>query len=127
MHDLLLAPFLAANPGDYGVSYPFQFSQLVLGLVWAVWLVLNLWIWQKTKAKSNLLMMIGAAVLVLTYIMRSFTWDAPGAWIEIAAVVTVTVGFYLSVKPLVEAQLAKLREKLQSVTSKKDAPPPAAK
>ncbi len=128
MSDLLLAPFLAADPiniSDY-VSYPFQFKQLLLGLVWAVWLVLNLWMWQKTKAQANLLMMVGAGVLTLTYVMRAFTWDAPGTFIELAAVVVLTAGFFLSVRPMVEAQLAKLREKLHNVTShKKDGPPPA--
>jgi len=128
VHDVFLAPFLAADPVHYSdlVSYPFQFKYLLIGLVWAVWLVLNLWMWQKTKAQANLLMMLAAGLLTLTYVMRSFTWDAPGTLIELIAVVVLTVGFFLSVRPMVEAQLGKLRTRLHSVTSsKKDGPPPA--
>lgn len=120
-------PFVAATDYSDLFRYRFQFPFLVLGLMWAVWIVLNLWIWQKTKALGNLLMLIGSGALGLAWIIRSFD-PGPGFWLDILALGTLTVGFFFTVKPLVAAQIAALKSKLQSATagSKKDgsAPPP---
>ena len=103
----------------------FSFLGLLELLVWVVWVVLNLWIWQKTKAVGNLLMMLGAAGAGFVQLMAFFKeWMGNGIWL--VSLAALTAGFFLSVRPMVEAQLAKLREKLHSVTAgKKDAPPPA--
>jgi hypothetical protein len=45
------------------------------------------------------------------------------------ALCTVTAGFFLSVKPVVDAQLAALKSKMQNLTAKKEGggtPPPAS-
>jgi len=104
----------------------FSFIGLLEFLIWAIWLVLNLWIWQKTKATGNLLMMIGAAGAAFMQLMLFFN-EYMGNGIWLASLAALTVGFFLSVRPMVEAHLAKLREKLHSATAKKDPTPPAAK
>src|SRR5262245_27597336 len=84
---------------------------LVLVLLWAVWVVLNLWIWQKTKATGNLLMLIGAAVQAFFWLMLMLG-ELMSYWINILALGALTAGFFLSVRPMVEAHLTKLKEKL---------------
>jgi hypothetical protein len=103
----------------------FSFLGLLELLVWVVWVVLNLWIWQKTKAIGNLLMLIGAAGAGFVQLMLFFNeFVGNGIWLVSLAV--LSAGFFLSVRPMVEAHLAKLRAKLHNVTSpKKDGPPPA--
>lgn len=111
-------------------AYGFHGEHLFLGLIWAVWVVLNLWIWQKTKATGNLLMLIGSGVLAFIDILAAFTWRGPGSWLSILALITLSAGFFLSVKPLVDAQLKALQDKLQAKlhAGKKDggSPPPSA-
>ncbi len=89
----------------------FIFESLLIGLIWAVWVVLNLWIWQKSKASGNLLMMVGAAVMALASIIGAF--GEPFG------------GFYLPVKPMVAAHLAALQAKVKGI-GKGSGTPPAA-
>jgi hypothetical protein len=107
----------------------FTFLGLLFALVWVVWAILNFWIWKKTKALGNLLMLIGSAALALFMFINLFTWNGPGAWMDFFALCTVTAGFFLSVKPVVDAQLAALKSKMQNLTAKKEGggtPPPAS-
>ena len=125
-----LCLFLAAEPVTIQYTGPstFTFDGLVEALVWAVWGVLNFWIWSKTKALGNLLMLIGSGVLSLHAFIWLFTWNGPGGWMRMLALLTLSAGFFLSVKPLVAAQLAALKSKMQNLTAKKEGggtPPPA--
>ena len=89
----------------------------LLFLIWAIWAVLNLWIWQKSKATGNLLMLGGSAVLAVLYLLASFgvniAWDAH-YWLSLFSLIALTAGFYLSVKPMVAAQLAGIGTKLRA-------------
>jgi hypothetical protein len=101
-----------------------SFEEFLILLIWVVWLVLNLWIWQKSKAQGNLLMMIGAALLAFVSLMGLFNVIlGEGAfWLMFFGLVALTVGFFLSVKPMVAAQMAAIGGKLKNVTS----PPPSS-
>jgi hypothetical protein len=129
MHALLAAApvTIENNPFyGYGISHGFWFDHFLSGLLWTGWVVLNLWIWQKTKALGNLLMLVGAAVLGFMQFLRAFTW-AWGHWLDFLALGALSLGFFLSIRPLVEAQLAALKAKIQSATTSKkegSAPPP---
>jgi len=122
-------PLLAAGPADdlaramrdaaeSSYSYAFQFDRFLIGLMWAVWVVLNLWIWKKTKASANMLMLCGSAALGLFYLIHAFTWRGPGYWLVAVGTGVLSAGFFLSVKPLVEAQLNALKAKMHAVTHK---------
>ena len=135
-----MSPFLAAAPAtleealrrsEIVYSRPWQGGLFVMGLIWAVWVLLNFWIWSKTKALANLLMMVGSGALALAFILNSFN-SGPEAWFHILALLTLSAGFFLSVRPLIDAQLKALQAKLHAATSKKEpgttpptAPPPA--
>ncbi len=103
----------------------FIFESLLIGLIWAVWVVLNLWIWQKSKASGNLLMMVGAAVMALASIIGAFGEPFGGFWLHFIALLVLSGGFYLSVKPMVAAHLAALQAKVKGI-GKGSGPPPAA-
>jgi hypothetical protein len=108
----------------------FQFVELCFFLVWAVWAVLNFWIWSKTKAQGNLLMLVGSGATALFWLISLFNWEGINQWLHFFALVTVTVGFFFTIKPLVEAQIAALKTKMQHMTAKKEgggSPPPPAK
>jgi hypothetical protein len=95
----------------------------------SVWVVLNLWLFQKTKAVANLLMMLGAAYILLHFVFVLFGGLLGGPWMLLLAFSVVTAGFFLSVRAQVEAQLTRMRQRIQEMTSgKKDgsAPPPGA-
>lgn len=121
---------LGAEIPNFDISYPFQFDSFLIALMWAIWGVLNFWIWSKTKALSNILMLSGSACLALFYFIHSFTWRGPGTWLVLVGTGVLTAGFFLSVRPLVEAHLAQIKAKIQSATAghKKDGgtPPPTA-
>ena len=93
-------------------NYGFHGDAFVIGLLWAGWVVLNLWIWQKTKAQSNLLMLCGSGLLAITYLIRAISWHQPGSWADIVGLGLVSAGFFMSVKPLVEGHLSALKNKL---------------
>lgn len=124
-----LGQFLAAEvviPDSYMPS-KFQFIELCYFLVWAVWAVLNFWIWSKTKALGNLLMLIGSGALALFWFIGFFSWEGVNQWLHFFALVAVTAGFFFTVKPLVEAHIAALKTKMQNMTAKKEGggtPPP---
>ena len=100
-------------------------------LLWAVIAILNFWIWSKAKANPNLLMMIGAGWLALASLLLLFNAVLLGVqnygWTQLIGVGFLAAGFYLSVKPMVAANIAHLQAKMKDTMSKKGggAPPPS--
>lgn len=96
----------------------FHFSLFLGFLTWGVLAILNYWVWSKTKAKGNLIMLCGAAAVALANIITTFS-TFPGEfvllWLPTLGAIAFTAGFFLSVKPLVEAQLASLKKKMESL------------
>jgi len=111
-----------------------SFETLLTALIWGVWVVLNLWIWQKSKATGNLLMLIGAGVLALVDLLLFLLIFFSGmGTLMLIGLVLLTAGFFLSVKPMVAAQIAALQAKAKHIGHKDGGtgggtgtPPPAA-
>ena len=86
-------------------------------LLWAVIAVLNFWIWSKAKANPNLLMMIGAGWLALAFLLATFGASLLGyqnfGWTMLLGAGCMAMGFYLSVKPMVAANIAALQAKVK--------------
>jgi hypothetical protein len=97
----------------------FTFFGLVGLLVWVVWAFLNLWIWQKAKSNGNLLMLVGAAVLAVGDLLAILSATTDTAVIALIGLIVLTIGFYVSVKPMVAAQIAALQSKVKDMTSSK--------
>jgi hypothetical protein len=126
--DLILAARITFDPRTGAIQYGFSFEEFLVALMWGVWVVLNLWIWQKTKALGNMLMLCGSGILCLSALIRSFAAGL-NYFVDFLAIGALTVGFFLSVKPLVDAQLSALKAKLHSATHKEGGgtpPPPQA-
>ena len=88
-------------------------------LIWAVWVVLNLWIWQKSKSNGNLVMLVGAGFCTVSSLMGMLSPSPSMITILMIGLVVLTIGFYISVKPMVAAQIAALQAKMKSVTDGK--------
>ena len=99
----------------------FQFELFLTFLVWAVMLVLNLWMWQKTKANGNLLMLVGAGCLGLASMLLSFgtAGEFLHTWLPLIGAVLVVTGFYYTAKPIVDVHIQALKKKLADATSEK--------
>jgi len=99
----------------------FEFEPFLAFLVWAVLLVFNLWMWQKTKGQGNLVMMLGAGGLGLSYLLIAFESYSKFIWfwLPLIGAVLVTLGFYLTAKPIVDKEIATLKQKLHDATAKK--------
>jgi hypothetical protein len=92
------------------------FESLLTALVWAVWFLLNFWIWSKSKSNGNLLMMVGAGVMtVMSFLFFVEVYFGGYFWMQFIALLVLTAGFYLSVKPMVAAQLAALQAKMKNI------------
>lgn len=105
------------------IGWGFTVEGLLTALLWAVIAVLNFWIWKQAKAKANFLMMIGAGWLALTEFLGLFKAYLLGGqnvqWTELLGVGCLAAGFYLSVKPMVAANIAQLQAKVKETMHKK--------
>lgn len=104
----------------------FVFESFLVFLIWAVMLLMNLWMFQKTKARGNLLMLIGAGCLSVSALIISIAKIAdPGTagfllyWLPLIGAILVVLGFYMTAKPVVDDQIAALKKKLQDATGEK--------
>ncbi len=99
----------------------FFFESLLVCLVWVGMVVLNVWLWQKSKAQGNLLMLIGAALYAFVYLMGAFAVEVGRFvyfWFPLFGAILLVWGFYLTVKVLVAANIAALRTKAQQAMHK---------
>jgi hypothetical protein len=84
----------------------FTFGGLVMVLVWGALAAMSFWIWSATKAKASLLTMIGALCLVvppLLFLLGVYSLDPE--LLLVAGSVLVVFGYYLTVKPTVDAKV----------------------
>ncbi|MGE0193510.1 MAG: hypothetical protein AB7T63_15880 [Planctomycetota bacterium] len=83
-------------------------------LIWGVLALLNFWIWSKSKAQGNLLMLVGAGIAALAKLIAAI--DFPEGkfmmfWLPTIGVAVFAFGFYRTVAVQVSAQLAALKQK----------------
>lgn len=102
-----------------------SFMIVVMLLAWIVLAVLNFWVFQKGKHQGNLLMLIGAAVMVFYFFVALITTGASAFlayWVPMIGMIVFVLGFFLSVQPMVQAQIDAIRKKVQDVTSDREKP-----
>jgi len=104
----------------------FHFEPFLVFLVWAVMLVMNLWMFQKTKSQGNLLMTIGAGCLALGSLLWTFkSFQSIGSfelfWLPLIGAILLVIGFYITAKPVVDGQIEALTKKLHEATTEKKA------
>ena len=99
----------------------FVFKPFLIFLVWAVMLVMSLWMFQKTKSQGNLLMTIGAGCLGLSSLLWAFEsfGEFQFFWLPFIGAILLVVGFYMTAKPVIDVHIAALKKKLQDVTAEK--------
>jgi len=96
--------------------------QLILLLAWIALLVLNVWVWQKTKAHGHLLMIVGASLTALTHFISAIAMPTTILFVllPIVGIGVYVYGYYLSVQPMVQARVDALAAKIRDVTSDGD-------
>ena len=97
----------------------FSITLLIAILIWGALAAMAFWIWSATKAKASLLTMIGAILLALPELLILFGSYGDTAILGLAGAVCVVFGYYLTVKPTVDAKVAAMR------AHKASSPPPA--
>ncbi len=87
-------------------------------LIWAAFGLINLWIWQKNKSLGNMLMLCGAGGIVLGRLVFAFS-DFPSQfmalWVPLFGGASILVGFFMLSKPMIEAQMATLKAKMEGL------------
>ena len=104
----------------------FAFPSFLVFLVWGVMLLMNLWMFQKTKGRGNLFMLIGAGCLATSALILSFAKFAdPGTaefflfWLPLIGSILLVLGFYMTAKPVVDVHIEALKKKIQDATAEK--------
>jgi hypothetical protein len=96
-------------------------------LVWLALAAMAFWVWTGTKATSTLLTMIGGATLALFGLFTGFgiinSFDT--FWMVVAGSALVSLGYYYTVKPIVDAHVRDLTADLKAKATAKAAHPSA--
>jgi hypothetical protein len=92
----------------------FSFWYLPSGFLWAFLAALNFWVWRRSKSSGHLVMLLGGAWLAQYYVLAAFEICLIGSANYALSVVLgsllFAIGFYVSVKPLVADDLARVRQ-----------------
>lgn len=90
----------------------FYATALLLALPWAVLGLLSFWVWRRAKSGGHLLMLVGSGWLVLDSLLRtvdlSLLGVGSGYWGSIIGAGLIAGGFWVTVQPLVAADVAKI-------------------
>jgi hypothetical protein len=90
----------------------FTFGGLLMLLIWGALAAMSFWIWSATKAKASLLTLIGAILLALPHLLGILgTYIADPLVVLLVGSALVVFGYYLTVKPTVDAKIQALRAK----------------
>lgn len=104
-----------------------QFSFVMVAVVWAVLGAMAFWVWSASKSKAALTTLIGGAILAICNFLIGFGIAYDVIWPMAAGAAAVVFGYYQTVKPTVDANIAKLKEKAKAAThSGGSGTPPAA-
>lgn len=102
-------------------------DSVVMFLLWAALAAMAYWAWTATKTQAAMMTMAGAGVVALFTLLGMFGVHILSLWPMLVGIALVTYGYYLTVKPTIDANIAKLKEKAKAAThSGGSGTPPAA-
>ena len=86
------------------------FAVFMTGLVWAALGVMAFWVWQLGKSASSWLLLIGVGFTSMWALLAGMGIAFEGmGWMSVTGAVCFTLGYYLSVKTVIDAKIAKIR------------------
>ena len=92
------------------------FTPLLSFLAWGALCVMSTWAWRRGKTAASLLTLIGALLLAVDSFFDGFGILFNDAhWIPLVGSILVAVGYYLTVKPIVDAKIREIKAKRQAM------------
>ncbi len=111
----------------------FSFPLFATSLVWLALALMAFWIWSASKAKATLFTMLGAVLLGVGSLIPALgSWSETPFWFTLFGAVLATMGYYYTVKPMVDKHIHDLKAKAiakassGSGTPGSGTPPPAS-
>ena len=104
----------------------FSFPLFMSALIWLVLALMAFWIWSTSKAKATLFTMLGAALLGVSSLLPIFgNMSESMWWFGLFGAALATLGYYYTVKPIVDKHIQDLKAKaLAKASSGSSTPPP---
>ncbi len=100
---------------------------VIMLLLWAAFAAMAFWAWSASKSQAAMMTMAGAGLIALITLLNMFGVFIAGLWPMFVGTALVVYGYYLTVKPTIDANIAKLKEKAKAAThSGGSGTPPAA-
>ena len=99
---------------------------VVTFLIWAAFAGMAFWAWSASKGQAALMTMLGAGLVTLVVLLMLFGVFIAEGWIMTIGTALVAYGYYLTVKPTIDANIAKLKDKAKAATHSGGGTPPAA-
>ena len=98
-------------------------SHLLALFVWISLAVMSFWIWKSAKAAASLLTMVGAAFLAVVAFCLGFGIGEDLMILGAIGPALVVLGYYLTVKPTIDARVRELSAKAQERAAAGGSPP----
>lgn len=87
------------------------FEGVLHALIWLAFAAMAFWAWSAGKAQAALMTLVGAGLIGLTALLALFGVFIVGMWPMVVGSALVAYGYFLTVKPIVMAEVAKLKAK----------------
>ena len=111
----------------YPVLAVVEFALVLQFVIWAALAAMAFWVWTASKNKAALTTLVGGGILAICHFLAGFGIAYDVFWPMAAGAAAVVFGYYQTVKPVVDANIAKLKEKAKAAThSGGSGTPPAA-
>ena len=101
----------------------FIFEGFLTFLIWLALAVMSFWIWKSSKAKASLVTLVGSALLALVSFLVSVANSFGLMILEVFGAALVALGYYLTVKPTVDARIHALKAQAKAGPGPSSAPP----
>lgn len=93
-----------------------HFPTVLLFVIWTALAAMAFWVWTASKSKAALTTLVGGGILAICHFLAGFGIAYDVFWPMAAGAAAVVFGYYQTVKPTVDANIAKLKEKAKAAT-----------
>ena len=96
----------------------FELGLVLTFFVWAVLVVMSFWIWKASRSATSLLTVLGALFLSMAAFLQGFGIRFTDShWLPMVGSVLVVLGYYLTVKPIVDGHIRDIQAKRRAAAA----------